>query len=761
MKEKGIPLHFDSIRLSTHRGWVVGNVRFYSSSPDNIQPLLSAEKLYIQIWPVHWKDLVRGDWHFSIYAKDIALSLNQFGEDVLFENHSFRIIRRLKVDGSIKSKNILIEQGELQWGGMNVDLSGMIALFEISRMQTSLSAVFQKRIVNTIGFLSTLQFEQSPQVTLWFDIHPSGFKKSSLDAHVSASGLRRNGRTYSHFSGKLNWQKSQWTLSSCLSQSDGKQLVLDGLFSSTNAQLSVDNTLTTEDFLALPPTNMVQSILSKSGLRPIGALDFIAKLGPNKSLFKTIEVEVQKTQFRRDSFVLDPLTFRLRRNGNQLHLTEGCANGGALTGQFQMDLASKAWEARVQAQCNPASIGTLAGSGLQKFVKRFTFPNNPPKADLIFSQTGGESRFRVSGTLMADEFICGGVPIDHFETFMVYSNQYLDLLPLYITHEKEQFNGSVQVDFRKKFGFFAATNSFSPIDVARILAPEKRTVLEKFHFNGPIESSGTGQVDYGAGLFHSFHGIFRGENIEFNDVTTRLFCSDLEGDGTHLFFTNTVAQLYGGLVEGHAKFDLFTQDGAAPYQINATVTQMELAQILEQFSERGRRDIHGPIHATLTFSADAKTNFWDSVQGTGQVNIENGRLTNFPLLGGFSRIIRFTIPSFDLFSFTTFFADYKLYNRVIWSDNAQIGGTFLNAHGRGSWSPQNGLDFVVVAEPLRTTHPDKNWYQIHLWASDFFKGGTAPIFRFFKFRLSGSLHDPKWRFVNLPKTYSGRRANHN
>lgn len=43
-RDAGIPLQVHSIRLSTHRGWVLNGFRLYSTSPDDLQPLLSAKK---------------------------------------------------------------------------------------------------------------------------------------------------------------------------------------------------------------------------------------------------------------------------------------------------------------------------------------------------------------------------------------------------------------------------------------------------------------------------------------------------------------------------------------------------------------------------------------------------------------------------------------------------------------------------------------------------------------------------------------------
>ena len=74
-REAGIPLQVESIRLSIHHGWVLNNVRLYSTSPDDLQPLLNAEKLYVMPWPVDWKRPSKGGWHIRVYVKDLGVSL--------------------------------------------------------------------------------------------------------------------------------------------------------------------------------------------------------------------------------------------------------------------------------------------------------------------------------------------------------------------------------------------------------------------------------------------------------------------------------------------------------------------------------------------------------------------------------------------------------------------------------------------------------------------------------------------------------------
>jgi hypothetical protein len=182
---------------------------------------------------------------------------------------------------------------------------------------------------------------------------------------------------------------------------------------------------------------------------------------------------------------------------------------------------------------------------------------------------------------------------------------------------------------------------------------------------------------------------------------------------------------------------------------------MDLAQMLTQLSSGSYGRTRGQLSGAFELSADAKAEFWKSVQGGGRINIKDGHLADVPFLGGFSRLVQSAFSSFTLFSLTSFSADYTLHDSAIWSDNAQLGGALLSARGRGSYSPENGLDFVVAAEPFRPTdNEDKEWYQLNRWATDALKGGAAPFMRLFEFQLSGPLDKPEWRFVNLPKEVS-------
>jgi hypothetical protein len=753
-QEAGIPLQVQSIRLSTHRGWVLSNVRLYSTSPDDLQPLLSAKKLYVMLWPVDWKKPANGGWRIGLYVKNLGVSLGGPWESTLPDDHPFRTIKKLDTSLIVAPGRIAVEKAALSWGGINILAHGN-AIFSSGESEAQQSNDFGRRAAKIAEALGQLKCEQPPKISLIFNFNNVQPEEMSLAAEISAKGILWNNRVYKSLSGELSCRGSMWNLSALrLNQSDREQLVLHGAINlqSSNAQVSVENTLSATDLFNLLPEGE-QSAVAQTGVKPYGRFDFTASAGPApyNQLAEKVVVQVQQAHLKRHDITLDPLAFRLVRDGNSVAVKdlEARANGGPLSGSFEFDLGSKVWTARVQAQCDPILAGAY-DKDLYDFILRFKFPNEQLKADLTLSQSSPDGSVVISGTLSADRFTCGGVPIDHLETFMVYSNQFLDLTPVNVVRDSVRFDGSVQVDLGRSLAFFNATNSFPPADIAHALAPDEHTILEEFRFDGPVLVIGSGQLDYGTWTNHDFKGSFSATNIGMGKIQASSFYSDIQGRGAQLAFTNSTIDLYGGRAEGSAEFDIFLEDGSAPYHINARIGQIELKQLLGQI---GRSDYNynrtrGQFSASLDLTADAKAGFWKSVRGGGQAKIENGLLADLPLFGGFSRLIQSAFSGFKLFSLTAFSADYELHDGAIWSDNAQLGGTLISARGRGNYSPEKGLNFIVAAEPLRQTGgQNKEWYQLQRLAA----GATSPLFRLLEFQLEGPIDKPEWRFVNLPK----------
>lgn len=760
LQKNGILLGVESISLSPHRGWVLHNACLYSRSPDDIKPLLQTEKLYLRAWPEHWTGLFDSDWNISTFSKQLNVSFGPPWEAALNDDHPFRTLNQLRGQLHINRKEMTLSSAELIWGGFTIRASGQAAIPDKEKpAQPSAPSNLdlQTCAAQIAKSLANLEFETPPEINIQFHVPASGLDQTTLDTTFFASGLQRQGQVYDQISGALNLHNRQLTLNAFqITQSGGERLNLFGFFNlnSRLARLNIDNSLPADALLSLLPESAADK-LNRAGLALFGSVDFDAVLGPAPAdqLLENVQATIHELQVTRNDLTLDPLQLTLRLNEDRLELSkiQAQANGNPLSGKFEIDLSSLAWRTSLKGRVLPDPVGTLIGGGLQKFIKRFSFPDSPPDIQVNVSHNGTKGSLQVTGNLSGTGFLCAEIPLDSMETSIVYSNNVLVLDGLRAAQKEKLFAGDVRVNFKEKLAHFDATSSFDPPSIAQVLAPQHPTILTNFTFTGPIQSKGRGQVDYSGGTNHSFTGTFTAEDVSVGKLVTDLFSSKIEGRGDQLIFTNTSMKLFGGYVEGSSIFDLQFTDRAAPYSMNINATQMSLKQLLSTFNTKDSGQTSGLLSGTFEFKADAKSGFWKSATGSGISEIEKGQLHDFPLLGGFSRLIRTTLPGFSLFSLTTLYSEFELNNGVLKSDNLQLGGTFFSALARGKYSPEQGLDFIVQAEPLRQTRENKKWYQIHLWGADALKQGTAPFFRLLEFKLKGSLSSPQWQLENLPK----------
>ncbi|MCU0857604.1 MAG: hypothetical protein MUC65_04275 [Pontiellaceae bacterium] len=755
IKTAGIPLQIESIRLSLHHGWVLHQVQLYSTSPDDLRPLLNARKLYVAFWPVDWGNPLKGGMNIRLYARDLDISLGHAWENRLAETSPYRTVTRLDVSLTAMPGQLIIREAAASWDSINLRAHGTVSLSEKPRFKPNVDV--SRYAVPLMNLLNQLRFTSPPQVNLDFNYNSNRPEETFLNVSLAIKDLGWRDRIYKNLSGALEYRNAVWTLSTLqLSQSVKEALVARGEFDTAGGltQLWVENSLPAAELFALLPEK-VQSAIAQTEAVPYGRFDFSASAGPApySQLAEKFEIQINRAQVTRLDLSLDPVSLRIVRDGTRLNASniQAIANGKPLTGSFAYNLSSHAWNATVKTQCDPTPIGTLTGGGLQKFIGRFRFPDELLNGDLTLSQSGPDAPFFASGTLSANRFTCAGVPIEHFDTFMVLSNGILHLSPLHIIRGQERFDGSVQVDLDGECARFDATNSFPPVDIAQALAPDTHTFLNEIRLTGPVYAVGSGQLDYGTWTNHAFQGTVRADTIGLGKIQASRFQSEVEGRGSQLLFKNASAALYGGSVEGSAEFDIFAEDGSAPYRIDARLEKLDLVTLLRQLSSSDFGRTRGELSTTIDLSADAKADFWRSAKGRGQTKIENGYLADIPFFGGFSRLVQSTIPGFSLFTLTSFSADYDLRGGIISSENVKLGGSVFSASGHGHYSPKTGLNFLLTSEPLKQTETGaKEWYELQLWAAAALKMGTSPFFRLLEIQLTGPLDKPQWNFINLP-----------
>lgn len=754
-QEKGIPLRIESIRLFPHRGWALQNVQIFNPSPDVLKPLLKTKVIYVHLFPEDWSDLKHGGWHIRLNSRDIDLSLGQQWDEQMPPGHSFRTLKKMRANLHIRPGEIAVDSASALWNSLQIEVKGLASRStkKSSAAPDRLTSLLKhaNRIADT---LNRIDWEPDSRIDLSFASSPETntlnaalfIKEPVWDNHIAFEQLSGNVTMKGHMLRIKSFE---------LAQQNGSHLIANGSFNAANqtTELELENTFPTEDLLPLLPVTL-KSSLSDWEIEPSGPLTIHATFGPAvpKQLLHHIQATVHNLQITRKDLTLDSVSFSIKRDNEQLELqsVRANANGGNLTGDLKIHLPSRAILAHVDAHCDPHPIGTLVGGGLLEFINRFSFNGAEPAIKLTVSHEGKENSLSIQGILAGSNVTCADVPIDRFQTDMVYSNHVLKLTRMDVAGGDQRFKGNVHIDFTHDTTRFDAETSFKPPVIAQIIVPGVQTILNEFQFNGPFYAKGRGQIDYGTLMNHSYDGEIQAEYVVYKGYETTRINSSVVGRGPELTFTNCTMQIYGGKAKGTARFDLFSKDSTTPYHIRGDISQLDLATFLQKTSNQYDGKTVGTLSGNISLKADASRDFWDAATGRGRVSIANGRLADIPLLGGLSKRLRNTIPGFSFFSITSLSSDFEIKKGAFLSDQIKLGGNLLSAQASGQYSPQSGLNFIMQGEPLRQSSTDKDWYQVHLWAADVLKWGSAPLFRLFEFKLSGTLNNPTWHFVNLP-----------
>ena len=126
--------------------------------------------------------------------------------------------------------------------------------------------------------------------------------------------------------------------------------------------------------------------------------------------------------------------------------------------------------------------------------------------------------------------------------------------------------------------------------------------------------------------------------------------------------------------------------------------------------------------------------------GSGSVAIREGQVLRMPVFGGLSQMLSAIYPGLNFAAQTDFTSDFTIEENKIFMKGAMLGGSVLSVRASGSYAFDQRLDFTVEVKPLRGGP-----------VAAVLRLLTLPVTKLLSFHLGGTLDNPKWRPMNLPK----------
>jgi hypothetical protein len=226
--------------------------------------------------------------------------------------------------------------------------------------------------------------------------------------------------------------------------------------------------------------------------------------------------------------------------------------------------------------------------------------------------------------------------------------------------------------------------------------------------------------------------------LQWSKLKTPAITGEVHWIGQSLILTNLAASVYRGQGTASAHFDFRPHNGAYySFQINLTnVNVHDLATDLAGPTNHFEGRLSGLFIVTSAYSQD-----WRTCMGYGYADLRDGLIWDEPVFGILSPFLNAVSPGLGNSRATDATARFFMTNGVISTDTLDIHAAMLHLRYDGTVDLQGNLKAHLSAELLRDV-PGIGSVVNFL---------TAPVTKIFEYKVGGTLQQPKYKPVYIPK----------
>ena len=349
-------------------------------------------------------------------------------------------------------------------------------------------------------------------------------------------------------------------------------------------------------------------------------------------------------------------------------------------------------------------------------------------------------RIGASGRVALTNFAVRGEAFGDVASALNYTNRVLEFVnPLTHTGAQMMTADKVTLDFNRRLICF--TNGFSIADpgpVTRAIGPKTGRAVAPYHFLQPPTVRVNGQIP-----LHDQNGgrdaaevdmrfdIIEGAPFEWLKFKTTNIVGTIHWQNQTLILTNVTAAFYGGNGNGFANFDFLAPHEGADYEFALSVTNVNLHSLAADLWSPTNH-LEGILAGRLVVT-DADTRDWQTWDGFGHANLQDGLLWDIPIFGIVSPVLNSFLPGLGSIRATDATTKFTITNGVIYTDSLEMRSTMMRLEYTGTVDFQQKVRARVIAQLLRDTWVVGPVVSTVLW----------PVSKLFEYKITGTLKNPK------------------
>lgn len=762
----GVLIDIESVRL-TLRGWRASNVSYYSRHPDDLEPVIHASEVLFK--RAMLPDGTHSDrLNFDVHARGVELSPSvEWGIEVPADS-PFKMIDSARVSVSFLPDQIHLSDGSLHWMGIDFQVNGSF-LKKVSTTDVPEAAAEEEEEVRPVApallsenairrverWFKSLELDGAARVDIAFVIDAGNYADSTMSCSASINDFIFKDVAFSRAELSCSYSYPHVVLRQASLQKDNQTFHVEGAYELDTqlAQVSVSNDIQSRRLLLLLPQDVLRTLTGiELGFEtlPIGDISF----GPAVplELLNSISGSFSVRNARYHNLEIESVSGNVTRENNRLNFTElngvvggqedrveelgSCMIGGPVKGEVFWDSGKHEYGVIAEGSFDPnLLLEPLAFSKVAtNIIRRFRFGSQPPQARVELGQNYSmRHTFFITIHGSGLDVFFQDVPFTSVNTSVAYKQGVLTIDPVVAKQGADFVKGAAALDFANDIVTFDAMGSISPEAMEDVIYPPVNVFGDKVKISGKRKITARGCVDWRHMQATDFEATVEADRCEVPVGVLDGLTASVTGRGSSILIHDAEFSMYGGEGSGDLTLQLDPHKQGVPYTIDLELTDVDVSKLLQFLRPYHKYGISGKLSAVAHVDSDFTCNLFEVANGAGRIDVKDGQLADLPLFKGFSKVMRKLIPSFRVFSINSLSGDFEIKEGVISSENAYFDGDLLSAKGQGKYSGTSGFDAYVQAQVF-SDNP----------LSKVFRVITDPLFKFFEFRLEGSLSDPSW-----------------
>ena len=301
----------------------------------------------------------------------------------------------------------------------------------------------------------------------------------------------------------------------------------------------------------------------------------------------------------------------------------------------------------------------------------------------------------------------------------------LDVPDLRLIRREGEVRGTLLADFNAHRVAFDLSGSGNPSEMAGLLGEKAARTMAPYRFGPRTEANARGLIDFEDPMQTAWAAHVVNEGFSYWRLTAGRAQASLVFTNNTMAINDFDADLYNGKLLGRAA--VVFSEANPTYDFNFSTERVDVRALLSAM-ERHPSKVTGILAGSAQISGRGTD--LAALKGRGELQVADGILWEAPLFGIFSRVLGTTKA-------TSARATFTIADQMVKTEDLQIAAGAFTAHSHGQLGFDGKMDFRVEAQFLRA------WPGIG-WVSPF-------IGKLLEYKVGGTLGDPNYRPVNLPK----------